>query len=111
MVKTVKAWLREGIEVVIYTARDPVAWDLIRDWTEEHLGQRLDVINTKIWKIDRFYDDKAFHVIADTGEIVTPELYLEYKEAARRLDALERHGVDNWEYYGDAMSELYGEEA
>jgi len=27
----------------------------------------------------------------------------------RKLDALERWGVDNWGGYGDAMKEVYGE--
>lgn len=29
---------------------------------------------------------------------------------SRKLRALENAGVDNWEWYGDAMSELYDDE-
>lgn len=30
--------------------------------------------------------------------------------SAEKLRVLEAHGVDNWEWYGEAMRELYGEE-
>ena len=79
MVNQVKAWLRQGIEVVIFTARDPISWALISKWTEEHIGTRLMVTNVKTWDIDAFYDDKTFHVIPNTGEIVDTDLYLQYK--------------------------------
>ena len=41
-------------------------------------------------------------------ELVTlpAERYDELLATERRMTALERHGVDNWEWYGDAMEEL-----
>lgn len=99
MVRQVKGWLRSGHEVVIYTARDPEAWDLIRDWTLEHIGWRLEVTNLKTWCIDLFIDDKARTCIANTGEIIDPEMYAFYKERSHFLARLENNGVDNWEGY------------
>ena len=32
--------------------------------------------------------------------------YEELLAAERKLDALEAHGVDNWEWYGDAMQSM-----
>lgn len=52
-----------------------------------------------------------------TTEIDEPQtitiLWSEYKDlqrAARELDALENHGVDNWQGYGEAMKEAYQDE-
>lgn len=36
--------------------------------------------------------------------------YQSLLDESRKLTALENAGVDNWEWYGDAMSEFYGEE-
>lgn len=38
---------------------------------------------------------------------VPTKLYLAYREAYLKLQVLEAHGVDNWEGYDDAMSELF----
>lgn len=34
----------------------------------------------------------------------------EWQLKLKKLEALEEHGVDNWEGYGDAMRSLYSEE-
>lgn len=36
--------------------------------------------------------------------------YEKLLKARKELRALEVHGVDNWEGYGEAMAELYGDE-
>lgn len=36
--------------------------------------------------------------------------YVDLVECKRKLDALERFGVDNWEGYGDAMQSLEDED-
>lgn len=41
---------------------------------------------------------------------ITTEQYAELLRESRKLRALENAGVDNWEWYGDAMSELYDDE-
>jgi hypothetical protein len=37
---------------------------------------------------------------------ITKDEYENLKRDKRKLDALERNGVDNWEWYGDAMSSI-----
>jgi len=39
-------------------------------------------------------------------EVVTPERYRELLQAERILNALRAGGVDNWEYYDDALAAL-----
>ena len=41
---------------------------------------------------------------------ITKKLYDELVESQNILDALYSHGVDNWEWYGDAMEDLEKEE-
>lgn len=41
---------------------------------------------------------------------VPTTLYLAYREAYLKLQVLEAHGVDNWEGYDEAMSELFDDE-
>lgn len=47
--------------------------------------------------------------VAEKVEVPT-QLYLAYREAYLKLQVLEAHGVDNWEGYDDAMSELFDPE-
>jgi hypothetical protein len=85
MVARVKAWLAQGIEVRIFTARvsprnkegfpqDVEALALVRnrigDWCEEHIGQRLECTCEKDHNIIQLWDDKAVQVIRDTGRVV-----------------------------------------
>ena len=84
MVKIVQSWLREGRTVKVFTARvyegalnlDGSKRDVapvrqaIEDWCEQHLGQRLEVTNIKDYGMIALYDDRAFHVKPNTGEIV-----------------------------------------
>ena len=41
---------------------------------------------------------------------VDKKVYDRLVEAAKKLSALERAGVDNWEWYGDAMESMEEEE-
>ena len=34
----------------------------------------------------------------------------ELERAERKLDALERGGVDNWEWYGEALNDFWAQE-
>ena len=47
-----------------------------------------------------------------SGDTVTvsKKHYLELQRAQQKLEALEAAGVDNWEWYGDAMAALSSEE-
>jgi hypothetical protein len=42
--------------------------------------------------------------------IITKEEYDRLLEDSRILNALRRHGVDNWEWYDDAIEEALGDE-
>lgn len=87
MVEFVKRLLKEGKEVRIMTARvlhnpEPESVkiaNLIEDWCEQHIGQKLQVTCIKDSYMEALYDDKTFHVIPNTGEIVDTDLYLQYK--------------------------------
>lgn len=78
MVGRVKAWLAKGIEVRIMTARvgcqendDPHfaehQREIIGDWCEEHVGQRLAVTNKKDFGMVELWDDRAVAVVPNTG--------------------------------------------
>jgi hypothetical protein len=96
MLERVKAWLEEGIEVRIFTARvcHP-AWRTdgiyaIRDWCEKHGLPRLRVTNAKDFGMIELWDDRAVRVETNSGRRVDQALrsgllqapYL-YREKAR----------------------------
>ena len=80
MVDRGKLWLAEGREVRIFTARVfhdgtpertlevAAARYAIRDWTEEHIGVRMDVTNIKDFRMIELWDDRAIRLIPNTGE-------------------------------------------
>ena len=99
MLELVKAALRDGYDVRIFTARvscpaypiSPVAsrplnregrlaLQRIQDaetarrainaWCEKHFGQRLPITNVKDWQMVELWDDKAIGVVTNTGERV-----------------------------------------
>lgn len=88
MVDRVKAWLSQGVEVRIFTARvagqplagcfeDPEAVcpidaqrRLIQDWCEEHIGKRLPVTHQKDYSMIELWDDRAVSVKANTGLVL-----------------------------------------
>lgn len=80
MVERVKTWLAEGQEILIMTARasstgrtaerqrQNVA--LIRAWCKKHLGQELGVTSDKDFGMVALYDDRAYRVVGNTGQLV-----------------------------------------
>jgi hypothetical protein len=92
MVAMIKAWVAEGQEVRIFTARvnpdvistlgtaesyagrnvDAIV-TAIKDWCLEHVGHALEVTYKKDYAMIALYDDRAFHVIPNTGAVVLPE--------------------------------------
>lgn len=77
MVERVKAWLAEGKEVRIVTARvNPFPDEsshqrsLIHAWCEKHIGARLKVTCMKDPQMVELWDDRAIQVITNTGEVV-----------------------------------------
>lgn len=80
MLERVKAWLAEGKDVRIFTARvAPESLlnsnvtlaqvrDAIRGWCEKHVGRALPVTHEKDLYMIELWDDRATQVIANTGE-------------------------------------------
>lgn len=103
MLERVKAWLAEGQEVRIFTARadDPVGVLNIRNWCQVHLGQRLEVTNTKDFGMIELWDDRAVQVEKNTGRTVG-EAYLEeitalHQDLANMQGHMRRLGRSNEE--------------
>ncbi len=104
MVERVKAWLAEGREVRIITARvaphyidaDEQA-ELVRAWCREHLGQELVVQSHKCGSMYELWDDRAIGVIRNEG-IRADEYNLAVHRLAAQceLKAYDReHGVES----------------
>lgn len=74
MVNRVKEWLDRGYRVKIFTARafsqDPIVTDMIQDWCEEYLGQRLEVTCVKDYGMLELWDDRAIRVEKNTGKVI-----------------------------------------
>lgn len=76
MVQRVKRWLREGKEVRIVTARARVGDEShnqvskLHDWSNEHLGQALEVTANKDHEMIVLYDDRAKEVVPNEGTLV-----------------------------------------
>lgn len=94
MVDRVKAWLAEGVEVRIVTARVAATGEivtvgglgtsddnnfakqqtkLIEDWCREHIGQPLKVTASKDFAMVELWDDRAIRVEMNTGRILSHE--------------------------------------
>lgn len=79
MLDRVKAWLAEGVEVRIFTARvhghlkTELAGGLvdtitpIENWCKTHIGQVLEVTNVKDFAMYELWDDRAVQIIPNTG--------------------------------------------
>lgn len=69
MVARVKAWLADGVEVRIVTARAglPDMIPAVEAWCEQHIGRRLPVTDRKDFGMIELWDDRAVQVITNTG--------------------------------------------
>ncbi len=90
MVRQVKKWLDEGVDVKIFTAR--ISHDgtpsrqrdaaqavlAIQDWCDKHLGMYLPITNQKDYAMIEMWDDRAVTVRANTGVPLTPSLYVSH---------------------------------
>lgn len=79
MVSRIKKWLSDGKDVRILTARAAhsngtgprrQAIDAIHSWTEKHIGQKLEVTNSKDAEMLELWDDRAIQVKPNTGQRV-----------------------------------------
>jgi hypothetical protein len=98
MLERVKAWLEEGIEVRIFTARVShprrrrQAARVIGDWCENHGLPRLPVTNAKDFDMVELWDDRAVRVETNSGR-PTDDAYVRAgrlggKRRARDLDCV-----------------------
>jgi hypothetical protein len=71
MVARVRAWLRQGTKVKIFTARAmfPTSVPYVEAWSLKYLGQVLPVTNIKDHHMVALWDDRAVRVVKNTGEI------------------------------------------
>ena len=72
MVKRVKRWLAEGKDVKVFTARVAgpdagIERRAIEKWCQRHIGQTLDVVCCKDYRMVEFWDDRAVQVCPNTG--------------------------------------------
>lgn len=90
MVERIKAWVSQGIEVKIFTARIAFEQDtckvtgktftptevkkVIGDWLEANGLPRLDVTARKDFRMIQLWDDRCVQVIPNTGVAIADEL-------------------------------------
>ena len=82
MLARVKAWLAEGKDVRIFTARvSPVSCSInnekvedvrnrIFEWCHTHIGQAISITHEKDLSMIELWDDRCVQVIPNTGERV-----------------------------------------
>lgn len=72
MAARVRAWLAQGRDVRIFTARagDPRAVAAIRAWTRKHFGLELPVTNKKDPSMAESWDDRNVAVETNTGRVL-----------------------------------------
>lgn len=76
MIARAKALLERGVEIRIFTARvsredeREEATRHIQDWTEKHLGVRLEVTNKKDFGMIAAYDDRAIAIAPNSGDVL-----------------------------------------
>jgi len=100
MAERVRTWLKEGVEIRIFTARvdgGAVAIEMgnekgerykdvariekaIQDWTELHFGVRLPVTNKKDYGMIELWDDRAVRVIKNKGVLCCDHYYTHLKD-------------------------------
>lgn len=71
MLAKVKAWIADGQDVRIFTARvsnGGVSLAFIEAWCLKHVGRVLPVTNVKDFGMRVLYDDRAVRIIENTGE-------------------------------------------
>ena len=72
MMARVKKWIDQGKTVVIFTARayfGKPSIDPVKKWLKDNGLPDLEVTNIKSPDIIEIWDDRAIHVIKNTGNI------------------------------------------
>jgi hypothetical protein len=80
MVARVKAWIKQGVTVKVFTARvhghgapligggEEDVMTPIQAWCREHIGQELPITNVKDFGMVELWDDRAIQIIPNTGQ-------------------------------------------
>lgn len=78
MMQRVKAWVADGREVRIFTARaaTPELVPQVEEWLAEHGIAGLAVTNVKDFGMIELWDDRCVQVIPNTGMRATEEQFL-----------------------------------
>lgn len=107
MLARVKRWLKKGRRVKIFTARAsdpdpelrPQIVAKIQDYTEEHVGRRLEVTYEKDYHCVQYWDDRAVQVVPNEG---TPYVHPDYKWITEHLvENLVKHHPLPWKIEKD----------
>lgn len=69
-------------------------------------------MNNELKELQEKLGEVCNHLDIDDSKytVITAREYEKLCEAFDKLAALECHGVDNWEWYEEAMQSLYGDE-
>lgn len=72
MVERLRGYLEKGARVKIFTARAgyPGQKKIIEHWLRENGLPDLEITATKDYDMSHFYDDRAFRVLKNTGQII-----------------------------------------
>lgn len=104
MVERVKAWIIEGKDVRIFTARVcmsqskkdfTTAYEAIAAWCRKYIGKELKITAEKDWKMIKLWDDRCVSVIPNTGEIIP----LDSNERVKELEKEKRELLAKCEKY------------
>lgn len=79
MIAVLREHIAKGDECIIFTARvsgeadeRALASHYISKWLRVNDLPHMQVTATKYKKFTKFYDDRAFHVVTNTGRIIHP---------------------------------------
>ena len=94
-----KAWIIEGKDVRIFTARVcmsqskkdfTTAYEAIAAWCRKYIGKELKITAEKDWKMIKLWDDRCVSVIPNTGEIIPLDSNERVKELEAERDRLRK---------------------
>lgn len=72
MLARVKAWIADGRQVKIFTARagQPEALPYIQAWLDTHGLGELEITNVKDFKMAELWDDRCVQIVPNTGRSI-----------------------------------------
>lgn len=107
MVERVKAWLAEGKQVKIMTARVSkdqgenleLARRAIEQWCLKHIGQVLEVTNEKDFSMVELWDDRCVQVVPNVGVPINERLDITCRAFKAIADHLKGGGTFRYLIY------------